>query len=195
MIVGMTGTREGLSAYALDELKEFVKARKDKITEAHHGDCVGADAQFHQVMIDAGIPVYIHPPLNPKRRAYCEGATKVFEPRSYLSRNKQIVRSCTRLLAFPRSTTEEQRSGTWSTIRYARKVKTGVKIIYPKPQYVHYSVSRWDSFGQGGEVSFERIEGGDDGSELTEDYVGEAIFEKAQHNAFNVYVVYFGTLA
>jgi hypothetical protein len=35
------------------------------------------------------------------------------------------------LLAAPRTKTEEQRSGTWATIRYARKLGRQVCLLWP----------------------------------------------------------------
>lgn len=48
-----------------------------------------------------------------------------------LKRNYDIVDACDILLAAPRTLTEELRSGTWATIRYARK--TGKKYLILAP--------------------------------------------------------------
>ena len=48
----------------------------------------------------------------------------------YMRRNDRLVEACTRLVALPRTSREELRSGTWATIRRARKA--GVPVdIYP----------------------------------------------------------------
>jgi len=49
----------------------------------------------------------------------------------YLARNHFIVAYSEELVAAPKSNKEELRSGTWATIRYARKRKRMVTIIYP----------------------------------------------------------------
>lgn len=54
----------------------------------------------------------------------------VLEPKPYLVRNKDIVNASEGMLAAPRGP-EELRSGTWSTIRYARKCRKKVLIMWP----------------------------------------------------------------
>ena len=61
-------------------------------------------------------------------RAFCIG-TIVKEPQPYLQRNHNIVNECDMLVAFPSTSNEVLRSGTWSTIRYAKKAKKPVEII------------------------------------------------------------------
>jgi predicted Rossmann fold nucleotide-binding protein DprA/Smf involved in DNA uptake len=49
----------------------------------------------------------------------------------YLVRNETIVKQSQVLLAAPRTSKDEQRSGTWHTIRYARKMKRKIYIVMP----------------------------------------------------------------
>jgi len=49
-------------------------------------------------------------------------------PTPYLSRNRAIVDETEMLIATPAEFTEQQRSGTWSTVRYARAC--GKKVAY-----------------------------------------------------------------
>jgi predicted Rossmann fold nucleotide-binding protein DprA/Smf involved in DNA uptake len=51
----------------------------------------------------------------------------MYEKKPYLDRNKDIVRVSIGLIAAPKTNKEEQRSGTWSTVRYA--TKTGKPLI------------------------------------------------------------------
>jgi hypothetical protein len=96
--VGFTGTSRGMTeaqrgaAAALRELGD--------VAEAHHGDCVGADAEFHALCQNLGIPVVIHPPSDPKKRAHCQGG-QVLPERPYLDRNRAIVDAGDVLLAAP----------------------------------------------------------------------------------------------
>ena len=53
------------------------------------------------------------------------------EEKPYLDRNKDIVDETNILMACPNKAEEVQRSGTWSTVRYARKVGKAVLIVYP----------------------------------------------------------------
>jgi len=128
MKIGMTGNRNGISEQALNKLKELLKSIE--ITEAHHGDCTGADENFHQIMVSFLIKIIIHPPDKNICRAYCQG-DEIRKEKSYLERNKDIVNECDALLAFPSSKTETLRSGTWSTIRYAKKTNKKTIIFYP----------------------------------------------------------------
>jgi hypothetical protein len=128
MKLGMTGSRMGMTDNAKLRLKYFLN--ENNISEAHHGDCIGADNEFHDIITEYNIQSVIHPPTNNKARAFCSG-TIILPEKDYIPRNHDIVDSTDLLIAFPSSTTEEQRSGTWATIRYARKIGKQVFIIYP----------------------------------------------------------------
>jgi hypothetical protein len=49
----------------------------------------------------------------------------------YLSRNKDIVLETELLIATPGEEEEQIRSGTWSTVRYARSLKRMINIVLP----------------------------------------------------------------
>lgn len=128
--IGFTGTQKGMSAHQSKEIQFWLKLRLDNISEFHHGDCIGADAQAHGIAKRMGIIIIIHPPDDPRKRAFCVGAQKHPE-RPYLLRNHHIVDECDILLATPKEHEEIIRSGTWATIRHARKERKKVKIFYP----------------------------------------------------------------
>lgn len=128
MKLGMTGSRNGMTYCAEKQLKTFLQ--ENDIIEAHHGDCVGADNDFHNIVTENNITTVIHPPVDSKARAFCSGSI-VLPKKGYIERNHDIVDSTDLLIAFPSSTTEEKRSGTWATIRYARKIGKRVIIIDP----------------------------------------------------------------
>lgn len=48
--------------------------------------------------------------------------------RSYMLRNDGLIKYADTLIAFPRSAIEERRSGTWATVRRARKAGIPVEI-------------------------------------------------------------------
>lgn len=98
--------------------------------ELHHGDCVGADSQMHDIARMNGWFIVVHPPDNPKLRAFREGDA-IWRPLPYLARNSEIVHVADVMLATPAQHEEQRRSGTWSTIRYARKIGTPLVIIWP----------------------------------------------------------------
>ncbi len=125
MIIGFTGTRHGMTEGQRQQLERLF-ADVNAI-ELHHGDCVGADEEAHEIATDARMRVVLHPPTNPKLRAFCEAETS-FTPRPYLERNRQIVENSEMLVAAP-SGPEVIRSGTWATVRYAKNRGRRVAIL------------------------------------------------------------------
>lgn len=128
MNLGMTGSRDGITNYALNSFLDYIKTIQ--INEAHHGDCIGADALFHNIMLSLNIPIIVHPPNINTLRAYCNGNI-ILKEKPYLMRNQDIVNSTDLLIAFPSTKQEVLKSGTWSTIRYAQKINKPVIIFYP----------------------------------------------------------------
>lgn len=125
MIVGVTGTRAGCTTLQKRLLTQWMP----EITELHHGDCIGVDAEAHALALRYEIPIVIHPPTNPTYRAWCEGAILVHPEKPYLVRDHDIVDICELLLGVPKGP-EKLRSGTWATIRYARKINRPRSIIH-----------------------------------------------------------------
>ena len=128
MNIGFTGTRKGMTKQQGN--KVVMLLGNFEVTSIRHGDCVGADEQFHELAQTIGIKtIYIHPPTDGKHRAWLF-ADFMAEEKDYLTRNKAIVDNCDRMIATPEGE-EHLRSGTWSTIRYARKKGKQVTIIFP----------------------------------------------------------------
>ena len=127
--LGFTGTREGISDHQRAQLTMLILA--GNWSEFHHGDCVGADADAHEIAKAAGLRIIVHPPLNEAYRAFVPQAEVAeFRPADeYLSRNRDIVDESALLIACPRSDVEERRSGTWSTVRYARRTGRPVLVL------------------------------------------------------------------
>lgn len=98
-------------------------------SEFHHGDCVGGDEEAHEIALALGFRIVVHPPLNRSKRAFCTGAFQVLKPKSYITRNHDIVDVCRLLIAAPKTEEEELRSGTWATVRYARKLGLPVLLL------------------------------------------------------------------
>ena len=126
--IGFTGTRD-VPEDRIQKLKNLMKkfdAKHDDIV-LHSGDCVGADELAFKYAKKLGWKNELHPPTNPKYRAYCKGYAH--PEKDYLARNRDIVDSSKVLIAFPKDPDKEElRSGTWATIRYAKK--RGKKIYY-----------------------------------------------------------------
>lgn len=135
--VGFTGTQEGMTTVQMERVRQLLEAMWP--VEFHHGDCIGADAQAHLIARDLKIGVVIHPPENPAKRAYCSGAQEIRAPLPYLTRNREIVTWTDCLIATPKTTDETIRSGTWSTVRYARKKGRVVWVIGPNGEILSNS--------------------------------------------------------
>jgi hypothetical protein len=126
--VGFTGTRNGMTPAQRKAVWELLQ--KENPTEVHHGDDKGADTDFHQLAHRHKSVVRVHPPDNAVRRAFNEGH-EVHQVKPYLKRNRDIVDNSDVLIATPSSSEEVLRSGTWATIRYAKKQNKKVIQVNP----------------------------------------------------------------
>jgi hypothetical protein len=103
----------------------------------HHGDCVGADAEAHDSVRHEfpKVVIVIHPPAKDTKRAFKKG-DRSERPKQYLARNRDIARACQVLIATPKQDFEVNRSGTWSTVRYAREYGKKIYVILPDGEVV-----------------------------------------------------------
>jgi hypothetical protein len=124
--IGFTGNRHGLRPEQEEQII-LILDKYDNIIVSH-GDCVGSDTDFHKLCIkykeahlDKTIMIHIFPPNNPTLRAFNK-ADVLMEEKPYLERNLNIIKNSSILIGCPiDKNKEELRSGTWSTIRQARK--------------------------------------------------------------------------
>jgi hypothetical protein len=131
MILGFTGTQDGLTETQSEELERFLLQRRP--ARVNHGDCVGADAEFHS-LVRSLVPdceIFVYPCVKTGKRAFCKG-DYAFDTAPPLDRNKAIVGASDELVACPKGCSEEVRSGTWATVRYARRRGIPVHILYPE---------------------------------------------------------------
>lgn len=127
MKIGFTGTQRGMTG---DQKHTVVNLLSRRDGEFHHGDCVGSDAEAHDIANNMPYWLVSHPPVDETKRAF-KHANEYREPRPYLVRNKAIVAETERLIATPGEFKEELRSGTWSTIRHARRLRRPIWIVFP----------------------------------------------------------------
>lgn len=132
MYIGVTGTRNGMTdkqkawfhnfVYSLDEPQMLVV-----------GCAIGADTDAVVKANEAEWRIVGHPcDIESQTSQVVLMLSDILKPRKPpLERNKDIVDNCFLLVAFPEGMAEEQRSGTWATIRYARKVKRNITICWP----------------------------------------------------------------
>jgi hypothetical protein len=126
--VGFIGTRHGMSEAQKEALRKLI-ARK-RFSEFHHGDCVGSDEQAHSLIRQVGHSVKVvgHPAKWEKYRAHCD-CEEELPSGTYNQRNKDIVDQTDFLIATPDSK-ERKGSGTWITIRYARKHGKRIYVVH-----------------------------------------------------------------
>jgi hypothetical protein len=128
--IGFTGSRDGMT----DAQKHcfYMLLQEYRPQEVHHGDCMGADATFHQLVRErtSGIWIVGHPPIIDTHRAFCN-VDEERDAKDYLIRDEQIVAETQMLWASPNGTKEEVRSGTWATVRYARDASKPIRIVWP----------------------------------------------------------------
>lgn len=142
MKIGFTGTRSGVTDGQKAAFGNWLYERcfygPTPLKEFHHGCCVGADA-FAVLVVNEESPF-----PQPKIVAHAANVDSslidgdamgwsqvIHKPLPPLERNRNIVNAVDVMLACPAGMEEEQRSGTWATIRFARKQKKHLFIFWP----------------------------------------------------------------
>lgn len=131
--IGFTGTRHGMTDKQKEAVKKFIIS--EKFNEFHHGDCIGSDKESHDIVDEYRkeekkedkIKIVGHPPKYNKYRAYCK-CDILLAKDDYLVRNHNIVDATDIMIATP-DTKERLHSGTWATVRYARKKDKKIYIF------------------------------------------------------------------
>lgn len=133
MKICFTGTRQGMSDVQRDRVAiVFQQLRRPNETSyLLHGACHGADREAH--------PLVQFREMFPSNREQRDWANKVRQSGDIvheinifpIDRNHQTVDKCNAVVAAPNESNEVLRSGTWATIRYARKMKKPLYIVYP----------------------------------------------------------------
>jgi hypothetical protein len=130
--VGFTGTQDGTTRDQMNCLYNFFE-QLDKF-EFHQGCCIGADEQATVAASHyADVTIYGYPSnIRLKTAPRCLRLSHVLAAcKPPLERNRDIVGAVELLLACPKGMKEEQRSGTWATIRYARKLALPIVVFWP----------------------------------------------------------------
>jgi hypothetical protein len=143
-ILGFTGSSKIITPAQEKGILEFVLEFNPLIT--HDGDCVIGDALFRKIVIENTYArVVSHPafPVGHPARANmpADEVRPIPLPRPNRSvplvRNDEIVAEIAHLLAAPSSADEVLRSGTWATVREAKRRGVPVTLILPSGQRVH----------------------------------------------------------
>lgn len=139
--VGFTGTQVGMTDKQKERLTELLTSLD---FEAHHGGCWGSDIEFHDIA--GNLPgcrsIIVH--LSHLQGPGCEFTVpfvkcpvQVLPPLPPLDRNQDIVRCSELVIACPKEDHEVVRSGTWATVREARKAGVMLVILLPNGGRLH----------------------------------------------------------
>lgn len=131
---GFTGTQQTLPVAQAEALGGVLGGLEhDGYIWMHNGDCIGADAFAAKLWRELGGHIWLHPPGISTKRAFflLNMSDRSENPKPYRERNQDIVDSGELLVACPKEMWEELRSGTWMTVRMARK--KGLPIIFVWP--------------------------------------------------------------
>jgi len=116
--VGFTGTRNGMTEIQHDAIRACLAFAFIPGAEFHHGGCEGADEEAAYSAVSLGYRVIAHPGPYGTVSKYSD----VVMPRKpFMDRNQDIVSIATELYAAPVEIAGQLRSGTWETIRRARR--------------------------------------------------------------------------
>lgn len=94
--IGFTGTREGLNLNQKTKIIELLNKYTDHTIDVYHGDCLGADTDFHKLCVDfrnnndVKLTITIMPPDKTIMRGFNKGDI-IMKPKPYLERNNDIV--------------------------------------------------------------------------------------------------------
>ena len=136
MNIAFTGTRRGMTEHQRDVFTRFLKGG-NPYDVLIHGGCVGADDEADQAAATLKLYRIIYPAITNTELRITHatlrgrGPCMFGMPRLPLERNKDIVNEGAFLVACPKENTEILRSGTWATVRYARKIGKRVTVILP----------------------------------------------------------------
>jgi len=142
--IGFTGTRQGMTPLqraGVAALLQQVAGAGGFI--AHHGDCVGADAEFHDLCREMPQSfIVVHPgPLDDLPNQAGRVGDERRAPLPHMRRNKNIVMASTVMIAAPFELTQQEHGGTWRTIDMARTAKRPLAIVSPEGAT---ATERWD---------------------------------------------------
>lgn len=129
--IGITGSSTRVTERQANALLHLLThLRAQGFSHFHFGDCVQADEIGARIALRLGYYLHSHPPTNPVKRAG-HFAHSLHPAKDYLIRNRDIVDASALIIGVPDTDYEKLRSGTWSTLRYARKTEKPRIILLP----------------------------------------------------------------
>jgi hypothetical protein len=138
VIIRFTGTQHGMAPRQRKAVAQLFYHLNP--SEIHLGDCVGADSETYDEAIHIGISTIGHPAEGTKKRAFRD-YDREHAPKPPLVRNSDIAHDgVDGLIAAPKEFVEVLRSGTWATVRYARKLGRRIWIVRPDGKIIEENV-------------------------------------------------------
>jgi len=132
--LSFTGTHRGMTQAQVLSLADFI-ARASVLV---HGACVGADDEADILAVFFRVPRRAFPSTSASMRITNDVLESRIGSRVFiypaappLVRNRDIVRQSDHLVACPAQPIEVLRSGTWATVREARRIGIPVTVITP----------------------------------------------------------------
>ncbi len=131
--LGFSGTRLGMTSEQRHGVRTEMALFRENFGYStywfHHGDCIGSDAEAHEIAKALGYKIHVHPPIQDKFRAWCADYDKISEPKTYRQRNTDIVRESLYLVAAVNP--NSSRGGTWMTVGIARNLDVVPILVFP----------------------------------------------------------------
>lgn len=133
--IGFTGARVGMSSECVRAVSRQLGLIANANVVGLHGDCVGADSDFDCLCRLHSIETWMRPCTmdgneDHRFRAYTQ-AKPMGKATNPMKRNREIASQCHVLFGCPPTDHEVQRSGSWATIRYARKYGKPTFLFFP----------------------------------------------------------------
>lgn len=129
--LSFTGTQAGMTEEQKHSFAWFLEKYTPGRARFHHGMCVGADADAARIAHRLGRRNIAHPSDIIKKRAKGLPSYELLPAATVEERWEDIPAAGEALVAAPRLRREERRSGTWATVRRARKQGKPVIVIWP----------------------------------------------------------------
>ena len=125
-----TGTRNGMTVEQQRIVRDFLM-RSRQFTSFTHGDCVGADVDFHNLVrgYKKGSPIITYRVPGPL--CAMSEADLAIDEEDHLSRNRKMVNQSQFLIGTPPTSSPTKRGGTWYTLRYAQEKGKDGLVVYP----------------------------------------------------------------
>lgn len=127
-IAAFAGTRKGMTELQKSTVQRLLVELE--VTHFEHGAAIGADEEASRVARELGLKITARPANIAGERSDVAEADRWVEAAAPLDRNKKLVDFSHFLIATPDGP-ERPRSGTWTTVNYARSKKKSVWVIMP----------------------------------------------------------------